>query len=161
MSLKEVTVLTKVLVVYQSKWGNTKIVAEKIVEGLNQAPGIETIISALKEIETDRIVGSDAILIGSPNHIGRATGGVKKFISQLGKLHLKAKGIAFFDTYLGKDYKKAVKKMEKQADETLKGIELLAPGLSIRVEGMKGPIAGGELQKCADFAAKIVAKTIL
>jgi len=150
--------LAKVLVVYQSKWGNTKTVAGKIAEGLNQTPGIETTVSSLNEVDTDRIVESDAILIGSPNHIGKATGHIKKFISRLEKLQLDAKGIAFFDTYLGKDYEKAVKKMEKQAADTLSGVKMLAPGLSIRVEGMKGPIAEGELQKCADFGAKIAAR---
>lgn len=150
--------MAKVLVVYQSKWGNTKIVAEKIAEGLNKAPGIESAVGTVKEVKTDRLVDSDAILIGSPNHFGQATGGTKKFISRLAKLQLNAKGIAFFDTFLGKDYEKGVKKMEKHAAATLAEMEILAPGLSIRVEGMKGPIAEGELPKCADFGAKIAAR---
>ena len=148
--------MAKVFVVYQSKWGNTKIVAEKIAEGLKTS-GMETDIAALKEIKTDRIPEFDAILIGTPNHVGGATGGVKKFINGLSKLQLEGKGIGFFDTYLGKDFEKAVKKMEKQAADTLSGMKILAPGLSIRVDGMKGPITEGELQKCEEFAAKIVA----
>ena len=147
--------MAKVLVVYESKWGNTKTVAETIVEGINQIPGIETTINKLKEVKPDRIIEFDTILIGSPNHIGNATGGIRKFINKLGKLQLKGKCIAFFDTCLGGDYERAVKKMEKQATAKLPGVELLVPGLSIRVKGMKGPIAEGELPKCKEFGAKI------
>ena len=147
--------MVKVLVVYESKWGNTKTAAETIVEGMKQVSGIETTINKLKEVKLDRIIEFDAILIGSPNHIGNATGGIRKFINKLGKLQLKGKCIAFFDTYLGGDYETTVKKMEKKATGKLPELELLIPGLSIRVKGMKGPIAEGELPKCKEFGAKI------
>ena len=45
--------------------------------------------------------------------------------------------------------------MEKQIGEKAPGLKLLAPGLSIRVGGMKGPITQGELPKCKDFGVKI------
>jgi len=54
-----------------------------------------------------------------------------------------------------RDYEKAVKKMEKQITEKAPGLKLLAPGLSIRVDGMKGPITQGELPRCKDFGVKI------
>jgi len=56
---------------------------------------------------------------------------------------------------LGKDFEKAVKKMEKQIGEKAPGLKLLAPGLSVRVDGMKGPITQGELPKGKDFGVKI------
>ncbi len=145
------------LVVYQSKWGNTKTVAEKIAEGMNLTAGIETTVRSLNEVDADLIADSDALLIGSPNHIGKPTGGIKRFISRLGKFKVKTQGIAFFDTYIGKDYEKAVKKMEKHAAETLAGIKVLLPGLSIRVDGMKGPITEGELPKCVEFGTTVAA----
>ena len=45
--------------------------------------------------------------------------------------------------------------MEKQIGEKVPGLTLVAPGLSIRVNGMKGPIAGGELPKCKGFGVEI------
>ncbi len=147
--------MSKVLVVYESKWGNTKTVAETIVEGMKKVTGIETTINRPKEVKLDQIIEFDAILIGSPNHAGNATGGIRKFITKLGKKQLKGKSIAFFDTYLGGNYEKAVKKMEKLAADKLPELELLTPGLSIRVKGMKGPIAEEELPKCKEFGAKI------
>ena len=94
----------KVIVVYESKYGNTKLVAETIIEGIRGVEGIETVLSELKEVDLNKIIDYDAILVGSPNHFGRPTGSVKKFIDKLGKLPLKGKLFAVFDTYIKGDY---------------------------------------------------------
>jgi len=147
--------LTKVIVVYESKYGNTKLVAEKIIEGIKEIKEIETVLSEAKKVDLNQIANYDAILIGSPNHIGGPTRGIKKFIDKLGKLNLGEKQFAVFDTYLEKDFEKAVKKMEKRINEKVPGLKMIAPGLSIRVQGMKGTIAEAELPKCKDFGKKI------
>ena len=147
--------MAKAIVVYESKYGNTKFVAETIIEGMREVSGIEIVLSELKEVNLNQLVDFNAILVGSPNHIGNATRGIRKFIDKLGKLILKGKRIAFFDTYLSKDFEKAMKKMEKKISERVPGLKLATPGLSIRVEGMKGPIAEGELSKCKEFGVKI------
>ena len=41
--------LAKVFVVYDTKYGNTKLVAEKIVEGMSEVEGIETAISDIEK----------------------------------------------------------------------------------------------------------------
>jgi hypothetical protein len=41
--------------------------------------------------------------------------------------------------------------MEKQLAEKAPGLKLATPGLSLRVEGMRGPISEGELPKCREF----------
>jgi len=68
---------------------------------------------------------------------------------------LKAKWVAVFDTYLGEDFEKSVKKMEKRIGEKVPRLKLISPGLSIKVEGMKGSIADEELPKCKEFGKKI------
>ena len=73
----------------------------------------------------------------------------------MGKLKLKAKGGAVFDTFLGKDFEMAAKKMEKRLDEKVPHLRLITSGLSIRVDEMKGPITEGELQKAGEFGKKI------
>jgi len=145
----------KVFVVYDTKYGNTKLAAEKIVEGMKEVEGIEATINDVEETDPKKAVDYDAILLGSPNHFGGPVGGIKKFIDKLGKLDLKAKWVAVFDTHMGKDYEKAVKKIEKRIGEKVPGLKLITSGLSIRVEGMKGPITDGELPKCKDFGKKI------
>lgn len=148
-------IMVKIIVVYESKYGNTKLVAETIIEGMNEVGGIEAFLSELKGVDLNKILDYDVILIGSPNHMGGPTRGIKGFIDKLGKLQLKGKMFAVFDTYLGKDFEKAVKKMEKQINEKVLGIKQLTPGLSIKVQGMKGPIADDELPKCRWFGKKI------
>ena len=150
--------MVKVFVVYDTKHGNTKLVAETIVEGMREIKGIETAISDVEEIDLEKVTDYDAILIGSPNHWGGPVGGIKKLIDKLGKLDLKAKWIAVFDTYLGKDFEKAIKKMEKRIGEKAPSLKIITPGLSIRVDGMKGPITDSELPKCKEFGKKIATK---
>jgi flavorubredoxin len=150
--------MSKAIIVYESKYGNTKLAAERICEGMKQVSGVEAVLSEVKEVDLDRVAQFDTILIGSPNHIGRATASIRKFIDNLGKLKLEGNQVAVFDTYMGGDFEKAVKKMEKQLTEKVPGLKLTTPGLSIRVKGTKGPIMEGELPKCEEFAARIAAK---
>ncbi len=147
--------MTKVIVVYESKYGNTKLVAETIIEGMKKVKGIETVLNELKKVDLNEIPDYDAILVGSPNHFGGPTRGVKKFIDKIGKLNLKGKLAAVFETYMGGNFEKAAKKMEKKINEKVPGLKLVAPGLSIKVQGMKGPILEGELPKCKEFGNKI------
>lgn len=145
----------KVFVVYDTKYGNTRLVAEKIVEGIMEAGGIEVATGDVEEVDFKSVADYDAILIGSPNHWGGPVGSVKKFIDELGKLDLKAKWAAVFDTYMKGDFEKAVKKMEKRINEKVPKLKLVVPGLSVKVKDMKGPIADGELPKCREFGKKI------
>ncbi len=147
--------MAKVIVVYESKYGNTKRVAETIIEGMREVEGIDTVLSELKEVDPNTIRDYDAILVGSPNHIGGPTRSVNKFIDTLGKLSLKGKLVAVFDTYIGKDSEKAVKKMEKRITEKAPNLKLVTSGLSIKVRGMRGPILEEELPKCNEFGNKI------
>ena len=148
--------MTKAIVVYESKYGNTKHVAETIVQGMEEAQGVETILSEVKNLDFDNILDYEVILIGSPNHVGGPTKNIKRFIDKLGKLKLKEKRIAVFDTYLGKGFEDAVKKMEKRISKKIPQSKLMISGLSIKVQGMKGPIAGEEPPRCKDFGRKIV-----
>jgi flavodoxin len=146
--------MTKAIVIYESVFGNTKRAAETIIEGMKGA-GVEATLSTPKEFDPNQLTDFDAIIIGSPNHMGGATRGIKKFIDKLGKLKTEGKLVTVFDTYGGMDYEKAVKKMEKQIAEKAPGLKLSSPGLSIMVEGVRGPIAEGELPKCKEFGVII------
>ena len=143
------------IVIYESKYGNTKRVAETIIEGINEIEKIEALLKEPKHMDPKEVLNYDLILIGSPTHWGGPTRGIKKFIDKLGKIELEGKTGAVFDTYLGEDFNKAVRKMEKRINEKVPGLKLILPGLSIRVEGMRGPIVEGELPKCKEFGNEI------
>ncbi|MCJ7764129.1 MAG: NAD(P)H-dependent oxidoreductase [Dehalococcoidales bacterium] len=146
--------MLKVIVIYESKYGNTKLVAENIVEGMKEASKTEAILSEAKQVNFDDVISADAILIGSPNHWGGATGSISKFINKLGEINLNSKPAAVFDTYISHDFEKAVKKMEEQITEKVPSLKLVTPGLSMKVKGSKGPILEEELPKCREFGVK-------
>jgi flavodoxin len=148
--------LVKVFVIYDSKYGNTKLVAEKIVEGIKEVEGNETAIGYVKEINPEKVADFDVIVLGAPNHMGKPSRTIRKFVDELAKLDLKMKKAAVFDTYFArpKNFEKAMKKLEKKVNEKLSW-KLITPGLSIKVIGIAGPIADGELPKCIDFGKKI------
>jgi NAD(P)H dehydrogenase (quinone) len=147
--------MARAIIIYESKYGNTRLVAEKIAEGIRQASGVEAEVRELNEVKSEGLSEFDAIVIGSPNHMGNATRSIRKFIDELVKFSFEGKLAAVFDTCIGRDLEKAVKKVEKQLGEKAPSLSLAAPGLSIRVEGMKGPITEGELPRCQEFGIAI------
>ncbi|MFW9972219.1 MAG: flavodoxin family protein [Candidatus Odinarchaeota archaeon] len=146
----------KVLIAYDTKYGNTKRVGELIAEGINTVDGNEVIIENVKDVNLNKEETYDLILIGSPNHMGSHVGSVKKFIKTLSKATLKVGSYAAFDTYMAKDFEKVVKKIEKQVNSTMPDLKKAFPGLSIQVSGMKGPIVEEDLEKCKDFGIGLI-----
>jgi len=147
----------KIFIIYDSKYGNTKTVAENILEGLNQVEGIEDDIGYVKEVDFQRIVCYDALIIGAPNHMGSPSRTMKKFIDTLAEFDLKAKNMVAFGTYSGRKrpVDRAVKKMEIILGKKLPNLKLLSPSLSVRVKGVTGPVVEGELTKSKESGNRI------
>jgi flavodoxin len=145
----------KILIVYDTKHGNTKKVAELISEGLKTVEGNTVSVENVKEIDVGKDETFDLILIGSPNHAGSHINTIKQFITNLPNGSLKADSFAVFDTYMGKDFKKATGKMEEQITKVMPNMKKLSSGLSIKVGGMEGPIVEEELPKCKEFGIKL------
>jgi flavorubredoxin len=147
----------KVLIIYDSKYGNTKIVTENILVGIKQVEGIDTAICYAKDVDPQIIASYDALIIGAPNHMASPSQTMKKFVDNLTEINLNAKSVAVFGTYSGRVRvtDRAVKKMEKIVEKTLPNLKLLSPSLSVRVKGVTGPVADGELSKCQDFGKRI------
>ncbi len=146
--------MVKVIICYDSKYGNTKIAAEKILEGLKE---VETSIKYVKEVDVTNLIDFDTIVLGAPNHMGRPSQTMKKFINKLAKLDLQIKNVAIFGTYAGKvrTVDRAVKKLQKMVIKKLPNLNQVLPTLSIRVKGIRCPIVEGALEKCVDFGKKL------
>jgi flavodoxin len=143
--------MKSVIVVYESRYGNTERLAQEIAAGIEETGEVKTFLTKPKGMEPNEIQAADAVLFGCPNHMGRPTRGMKKFIGKLGKEGLSGKTTACFDTYMGGDESKAVRKMEELIVEKLPGLSLVKPGLSALVLGMKGPLAEDALPKAREF----------
>jgi flavorubredoxin len=146
----------KIFIVYDSKYGNTQIAAENILEGLKQAEEIEAEIGYAKEIDIQTLAGCDALILGAPNHMASPSRVIKKFVDRLAELNLENKSVAVFGTYSGRlrNADRAVKKLEKTVAKKLPNLKLVSPSLSVKVCGVTGPLFEGELAKCVDFGRK-------
>ncbi|MGZ6357111.1 MAG: flavodoxin domain-containing protein [Ktedonobacteraceae bacterium] len=60
--------MSKILVVYESKYGNTKRLAETIVEGMQRVDGIEVAPNEVKNVDSNTIPSYDAIVISGSTH---------------------------------------------------------------------------------------------
>jgi flavodoxin len=147
--------MAKALVVYESKYGNTKLVGEKIVEGMKEVGEVDATLRKASEVDINNITNYDIILVGSPNHMGGPVGNITKFINGLRKVEIKEKQFALFDTYMGKDFEKAVNKMRARIKKKVPGAKAEIPGVSIKVQGMKGPVEDMEFEKCVKFGTDI------
>jgi menaquinone-dependent protoporphyrinogen IX oxidase len=145
----------RVLIAYDTKYGNTKKVAELITEGIKSVEGNEVTLNHVKDIDLSKDEAYDLLIIGSPNHIGSHTKSVKKFVNKLSKAPIKVNSFAVFDTYMAKDFEKAAKKLEKLIKEKMPDVNKASSGLSIKVDGMKGPINEEDLPKCKEFGIKL------
>lgn len=153
--------MANVIIIYDTKYGNTQRVAELIAEGMGEIEGIKPVVNNFKEVSNlNDLNNYDVILIGAPNHAGSPSKAITKFIDKLTKIHLQGKKFAGFDTYLGNDFEKAVKKLEKKITGNLSDFSQISPGLSIKVQGMKGPIIEEEIPKCIEFGKKIANQII-
>ena len=149
--------MVKIFVVYDSKYGNTKLAGESIAEGIRDTEGVEVLVSSVKEVDASKVAAYDVLVLGAPNHMARPSRTMMKFVDRLAGVELKAKDAAIFGTYSGRvrQHDRAVRKMEKTLEKKLPKINLLSPSLSIRVQGVTGPIVEGELSKSREFGKRI------
>lgn len=60
----------QVLVIYYSRSGNTKKLAEEIVNGVKEIPEVNCLLRSANDVAKDDFVSSDGIIAGSPVYFG-------------------------------------------------------------------------------------------
>ena len=74
--------MARVLVVYHSLGGNTKRMAEAVVEGAKSVPGTEVVMRTGLEATIDDLLNCDGIALGSPDYFSYMAGGLKDFFDR-------------------------------------------------------------------------------
>lgn len=157
----------KVIVAYDSVNGNTKQVAEAMVEGL-RGEGHDVELLSVRGV-VPRLSG-DVLFIGSPTRGGKPTKDALKFMESLDAEHWRSKPVFAFDTVgpLSKDDERRKEQLVKvgQADKNaathlreaavkrgleVKGIEHFA------VVGMWGPLAVDATSLAREWASRALA----
>ncbi|MFH0826844.1 MAG: flavodoxin domain-containing protein [Candidatus Omnitrophota bacterium] len=83
--------MAKVMVVYYSRTGNTKKMAELVAEGLKKE-GCDAVLKDAKDVTVDEWPGFDALVIGSPTYYGSMAYEIKKLLDDSVKFHGKLEG---------------------------------------------------------------------
>ena len=83
--------MSKVLVCYYSRTGNTEEMAEKIAE-IMKGEGLEVDLKKAEETKVDELLNYDCLIIGSPTYYGAMAWPVKKLLDESVKFHGRLKG---------------------------------------------------------------------
>ena len=146
----------KVLVVYDSVYGNTEEIAKAMGEGIGEdAKVVKAENTSPADLESVELV-----IAGSPTYGGRPTPKMKEFLERIKTVSLKDIKIAAFDTRIPATWVKifgfAAGKIEKRI-KSQGGKSVLKPE-GFFVTGTKGPLVEGELERAAKWAQDIIEK---
>lgn len=72
----------KMSVLYYSRTGNTKRMAEAIAEGMRNVQGVETEVFALDAIDADFVKESKCVVLGTPVYLASMAADVKVWLDQ-------------------------------------------------------------------------------
>lgn len=166
---------TNALVVYESLYGNTQLIAEAVAEGLAGAFTTDVLEVGVAPADPSE---SDLLLVGGPTHqfglsrkSSRQQGaddseqpvisldvGIREWIGSLPRVS--GAPAATFDTSIrkpnlpGSAARGAAKRLKKI------GYRLLVPGEIFLVEGGKGPITDGELDRAREWGHAVALKAL-
>ncbi|MCP4629988.1 MAG: flavodoxin family protein [bacterium] len=71
-----------VLVLYYSKGGNTRKLAEAVAEGVGQVDGVEAVLRNTRDVTKDDFVAADGLIVGSPVYFGTMASQLKQVLDE-------------------------------------------------------------------------------
>jgi len=84
--------MPKILVVYDSKSGNTETMALAVAKGAEQAGDLEVTVKKAKETKNSDLLAADGIIMGSPTYFGQMSAKLKALIDESVKVHKELTG---------------------------------------------------------------------
>lgn len=79
--------MAKILIVYDSKTGNTEKMALAVAEGARQVDGAEVVVKRVDQTSLDDLMTADGIIMGSPTYFGQMSAKLKALIDESVKIH--------------------------------------------------------------------------
>ncbi len=151
----------KGVVVHDTYYGNTKIVAEAIAEQL-KAEGLEVESVSVRERRREPLQG-DILFVGSPVRMGSVSGRVKRYVRNLDTKTWTGKPIVVFTTTMmlpenaTDEQKRSQEKYDWGAGRKLRdmarsrGLNAAEDHLWVEVKGIKGPLVETGVEKTRQF----------
>ena len=140
-------------IVYDSMFGNTELVAQRIAEALAKDHVVD--LRRVAEARPEDLRSGDVLIVGSPTQGGRPTPALAGYLANLTEEQVEGLHVAAFDTRVrarwvvvfGFAANRLIRSLQRR------GAVLLAPGEGFYVSGKEGPIMAGELDRSASWAA--------
>ncbi len=154
------------LVVYDSYFGNTEKVAQKINAVLQQK--FESRMIKVKDCESNNLSNLDLLVVGSPTRAFSPSEHIKPFLKEIPSGELNGIKVAAFDTRADKEtiesnwflkilvrvFGYAAKPIQKTLVQ--KGGQSVAEPTGFVVTGKEGPLKKGELKRVENWTKTII-----
>ena len=82
----------QILILYFSKSGNTRKLAEAIVKGVENVDGVNAVLKKTDEVTKEDFVASDGVIAGSPVYFGLMAAQLKKIFDEFVGVRKKMEG---------------------------------------------------------------------
>ena len=147
--------VVKTLVVYDSVFGNTEKVAQRIATAL---PG-SVKVTRVGGVSPADLGGLDFLVVGSPTLGGRATKPMQEFLNSLPRSVTENLRCAAFDTRIPMKFAQVFGYAAPRMAEELssRGGAAVSGTEGFIVKGRGGPLADGELQRAGEWAKRLAA----
>lgn len=143
----------KALVVYDSNFGNTKLIAEAVADHL----GNDVRTLSIGELNIKEMAGIDLLVLGSPINGWESTEATMKILAGFREHDFDGVKFSTFDTRV-KMFIQADAKDELAQVIAEKGGELIAEPREFYVTCGEGPLFNGEIESAAQWANDIKSK---
>ena len=91
--------MPRVLIIYDTRTGNTGQMARAVAEGAKSVEGVEVALKRVRETQRDDLANADAIVLGSPTHNAQPSRDMRRLLADLKKVPMKDKAGAAFGSY--------------------------------------------------------------
>jgi flavodoxin I len=144
----------KVLVVYDSVYGNT----EQIARAIGGAITGDVKVLPAREAEPAELLGIDLLIAGAPTQGGRPTPPMQNFLKKVSPPDIQDLKIATFDTRISARWVGIFGYAAGRIAKSLKkkGSILIKDPQPFFVEGTEGPLKEGELERAATWALEVI-----
>lgn len=171
----------RVAIVYESMFGNTRLVANAIADGLRDTdPNVELALTSTVDADAAGLAGADLVIVGAPTHAFRmstpasrreavhpksgaapkgavepgADGqGMRDVLAQLPRGRVGQRGAAFDTRMRGPITGSAAQGMARRLKRA--GYALACPAIGFAVQTPGGPLVEGELDRARAWGARL------
>ncbi len=149
--------MTKAAVVYDSRFGNNKRLADALTKGLT-GEGVAVDCLKVGEFDEANLTDYDLIVVGGPTNMARMSKPMQEFFHHLKSIRLRGKKGFCFGTRIESkmnvfDINGSAKKIEGKLRG--RGVRMVKPAVNVIVEGREGPTVSGSVEEFNRIGAEL------